>query len=191
MKLLENKILTDGRVLEGDILKVDNFLNHQIDVKLLNEIGREFLRIFMNEKVTKILTIEASGIGIACIAAQYFDVPVLFAKKTVSLNISDSLYTAKVESFTKKKSYDIVVSKEYLNENDRVLIIDDFLAKGSALNALISVVNSAKATVVGAGIVIEKAFQDGGKMIRDKGIRVESLARIEEMSYKNGIKFCD
>ncbi len=190
MKLLENKILTDGKVLEGDILKVDNFLNHQIDVALLNELGREFYRLFINEGITKIVTIEASGIGVACIAAQYFNVPVVFAKKTVSLNISTNVYTAKVTSFTKKKTYDAVISKEFLHPTDKVLIIDDFLAQGSALEALISIVTQSGASVAGAGIIIEKAYQGGGDLIRSKGIRVESLARIKSMSHEKGITFC-
>ena len=191
MKLLEERILKDGKVFPGNVLKVDRFLNHQVDVKLLNEIGKEFYRLFKDEKVNKIFTIEASGIGIACIVAQYFDVPVLFAKKTKSVNIAGDVYTSKVESFTHKRTYDIIVSKEFLHEDDKVLIIDDFLAKGSALCGLIKLIKDAKATVVGAGIVIEKAYQEGGQLVRDMGVRVESLARIKSMSADGSIEFID
>ena len=192
MKALEEKILKDGHVAIGNILKVDSFLNHQIDVKFMNEIGKEFKRLYKDEKIDKILTIEASGIGIACIAAQYFDVPVVFAKKTKTKNIYGDVYTSKVESFTHGTTYDIILSKEFLHEGERILIIDDFLAKGNALIGLINLVRDAKAEVVGAGIVIEKAFQEGGKIIRDDyGIRCESLARIKSMSYEDGIEFTD
>ena len=191
MKLLEERIQKDGKIRNGGaVLKVDSFLNHQIDVKLYNEIGKEFFRLFGDEKVTKILTIEASGIGIACIAGQYFDVPVIFAKKSKSKNIDGSVYTSKVESFTHGKVYDIIVAREFLGPSDRVLLIDDFLANGSALNGLIQVVKSAGATLVGAGICVEKAFQPGGDLIRGQGIRVESLARIESMSETEGVTFC-
>ncbi|MEL4861897.1 xanthine phosphoribosyltransferase [Pseudoflavonifractor phocaeensis] len=191
MKLLEERIQKDGKIRNGGaVLKVDSFLNHQIDVKLYNEIGKEFFRLFGDEKVTKILTIEASGIGIACIAGQYFDVPVIFAKKSKSKNIDGSVYTSKVESFTHGKVYDIIVAREFLGPEDRVLLIDDFLANGSALNGLIQVVKSAGATLVGAGICVEKAFQPGGDLIRGQGIRVESLARIESMSETEGVTFC-
>ena len=191
MKLLEERIQKDGKIRNGGaVLKVDSFLNHQIDVKLYNEIGKEFFRLFGDEKVTKILTIEASGIGIACIAGQYFDVPVIFAKKSKSKNIDGSVYTSKVESFTHGKVYDIIVAREFLGPEDRVLLIDDFLANGSALNGLIQVVKSAGATLVGAGICVEKAFQPGGDLIRGQGIRVESLARIESMSETEGVPFC-
>lgn len=191
MKLMEERIRKDGRIRDGGaVLKVDSFLNHQIDVKLYNEIGKEFFRLFGGEGVTKILTIEASGIGIACITGQYFDVPVIFAKKSKSRNIDGSVYTAKVESFTHGKVYDIMVSREFLQPGDRVLLIDDFLANGSALNGLLEVVEQAGATTVGAGICIEKAFQPGGDMIRSRGIRVESLARIADMSEEDGITFC-
>ena len=190
MKLLEERIQKDGKIRNGGaVLKVDSFLNHQIDVKLYNEIGKEFFRLFGDEKVTKILTIEASGIGIACIAGQYFDVPVIFAKKSKSKNIDGSVYTSKVESFTHGKVYDIIVAREFLGPEDRVLLIDDFLANGSALNGLIQVVKSAGATLVGAGICVEKAFQPGGDLIRGQGIRVESLARIESMSETEGVTF--
>ena len=182
MKLLEERILKDGKVFPGNILKVDNFLNHQIDVAFLNELGKEFYNRFKDEGITRILTIEASGIGIACITAQYFNVPVVFAKKSQSSNISPNVYTSKVESFTHNKVYDVIVSKQYLSNEDRVLIIDDFLAVGNALKGLIALVNDSGASVVGAGIVIEKAFQNGGKDIREMGIRVESLAKIREMS---------
>ncbi|MBQ9986166.1 MAG: xanthine phosphoribosyltransferase [Oscillospiraceae bacterium] len=189
MQLLEERIRRDGIVREGNVLKVDSFLNHQIDVELLNEIGKEFLRLFGDEGVNKILTIEASGIGIACVAAQYFKVPVVFAKKAASKNISGDTYTSCVHSFTKDKYYDIMVSKDFLGEGDRVLVIDDFLAKGAALLGLTDIIKQSGAELVGAGIVIEKAFQDGGKKIRDMGIRVESLARVASMSPEGGVVF--
>jgi xanthine phosphoribosyltransferase len=190
MYLLEEKIRKEGKVLQGGVLKVDSFLNHQIDVRFLCEIGKEFRRLFDGCDITKILTIEASGIGIACIAAQYFDVPVVFAKKNKSVNIAGDVHVAPAISFTQKKKYDIIVSKRFLTPEDKVLVIDDFLAQGSALLALTSLVQDAGATLVGAGIVIEKAFQPGGKLIRDKGIRVESLARIASMSAEDGVQFC-
>lgn len=190
MKLLEDRIVKDGKIGAGNVLKVDSFLNHQIDVALLCELGKEFKRLFSDCDVTKILTIEASGIGVACIAAQFFDVPVVFAKKTKTNNIFGDVYTGKVESFTHKTTYDIVVSKEFLHADDRVLIIDDFLAKGSALLGLAKLIEDAGATLVGAGIVIEKAFQEGGSIIRSRGIRVESLARVESMSVEGGVVFC-
>ena len=191
MKLLEDRIQKDGKIRNGGaVLKVDSFLNHQIDVELYNEIGKEFFRLFGGENVTKILTIEASGIGSACIAGQYFNVPVIFAKKSKSKNIDGSVYTAKVESFTHGKVYDIMVAKEFLRPGDRVLLIDDFLANGAALNGLIQEVKGAGATVVGAGICVEKAFQPGGDLIRGQGIRVESLARIKSMSETEGVTFC-
>ncbi len=191
MNCLEARIAKDGVVKEGNVLKVDSFLNHQMDVDLLNEIGKEFHRRFQGKPINKILTIEASGIGIAALTAQYFKVPMLFAKKTKTVNIFSDVYTSRVESFTHKRVYDIIVSKEYLRPEDRVLIIDDFLAQGSALQGLISLVNDAGAEVVGAGIVIEKAFQPGGDLIRGMGVRVESLARIAHMSCKDGITFVD
>lgn len=190
MKLLEERILKDGKVGAGDVLKVDSFLNHQIDVSFLCELGKEFKRLYENENITRILTIEASGIGIACLTAQYFGVPVVFAKKTKTNNIYADVYTSKVESYTHKTTYDIVVSKEFLKPDDRVLIIDDFLAKGSALTALISLVRDAGAEVAGCGIAIEKAYQHGGELIRAQGIRVESLARIKSMSVETGVEFC-
>lgn len=190
MKLLEEKIRTDGVIKEGNILKVDSFLNHQIDVAFLNELGKEFYRLFADAGVTKILTIEASGIGIACIAAQNFGVPVVFAKKGKSANTSDDFYTAKVDSFTHKKTYDVLVSKEFLHKGERILIIDDFLAEGNALIGLGKIAKEAGAEVVGAGIVIEKAFQDGGKKLRAAGMRIESLAKIKSMS-ADGVEFED
>ena len=191
MKLVEDKILELGKIGEGDVLKVDSFVNHQIDVKFISELGREFHRLFADQGINKILTIEASGIGIACLVAQHFDVPVVFAKKSKSINISADVYSSKVESYTHGKVYDVIVSKEFLGEGDRVLIIDDFLAKGSALKALISLTRDAGAEIVGAGIIIEKAYQGGGDIIRNEyGVRVESLARIESMSVEGGVKFC-
>ena len=190
MQLLEERIRRDGKIREGGVLKVDSFLNHQMDVALFGEIGREFARLFEGQNVTKILTIEASGIGIACIAAQYFNVPVIFAKKNKTKNIAGDVYTSKVESFTHGKVYDIIVSKEFLHSEDRVLLIDDFLANGSALQGLIKLVEAAGATVVGAGICVEKAFQPGRDLIREMGVRVESLARIKSMSVEGGVEFC-
>ena len=169
MKLLEERIRTHGKIREGGVLKVDSFLNHQMDVKLFQEMGKEFLRLFGNCGVTKILTIEASGIGIACVTAQFFDCPVIFAKKNKTRNIAGDVYTSKVESFTHGKVYDIIVSKEFLHPEDRVLLIDDFLANGSALQGLINLVQDAGATLVGAGICVEKAFQPGGDLIRRGG----------------------
>lgn len=181
MELLKQRILKDGVVKPGGILKVDGFLNHCIDIELYNEIGKEFRRLFPDKGINKILTIEASGIGIACIAAQYFGCPVVFAKKKMSKNLDGEMYTTKVTSFTKGVTYDVIVSKKFLSPNDKVLIIDDFLARGMALLGLIDICSQAGAEVAGAGIVIEKAFQDGGNKVREKGIRVESLARIAEM----------
>lgn len=191
MKLLEDRIVRDGKIFDGDVLKVDSFVNHQVDVKFISEIGREFHRLFADQGINKILTIEASGIGIACLVAMHFDVPVVFAKKSKSINISADVYSSKVESYTHGRVYDVIVSKEFLGKGDRVLIIDDFLAKGSALKALISLTRDAGAEIVGAGIIIEKAYQGGGDIIRNEyGVRVESLARIESMSVEGGIKFC-
>ena len=178
MKLLEDRIRKDGVVKDGDVLKVDSFLNHQMDVEL-----------FADDHVTKILTIEASGIGIACLAAQQFHVPVVFAKKNQTKNIAGDVYTAKVESFTHGRVYDIIVAKQFLDPGDRVLLIDDFLAKGAALQGLIQLVRESGATLVGAGIAVEKAFQTGGDLIRGMGVRVESLARIKSMG-PEGIEFC-
>lgn len=190
MKLLEDRILKDGHIGADNVLKVDSFLNHQIDVSFVCELGKEFYRLFKDEHITKILTIEASGIGIACLAAQYFGVPVVFAKKTKTINIYSDTYNATVHSYTHKKDYDIVVSKEFLSKEDNVLIIDDFLAKGSALTALLMLIEKAGAKTAGAGIVIEKAYQGGGNLVRDMGIRVESLAKIKSISEKDGIVFC-
>lgn len=190
MKLLEDRILKDGHIGADNVLKVDSFLNHQIDVSFVCELGKEFYKLFKDENITKILTIEASGIGIACLAAQYFGVPVVFAKKTKTINIYSDTYNATVHSYTHKKDYDIVVSKEFLSKEDNVLIIDDFLAKGSALTALLMLIEKAGAKTAGAGIVIEKAYQGGGNLVRDMGIRVESLAKIKSISKKDGIVFC-
>ena len=181
MKLLEERIKKDGIVKPGTVLKVDQFLNHQMDIAFFNEMGKEFKRLFADCKVNKILTIEASGIGIACIVAQYFDVPVVFAKKAQSINIDGDVYSTKIQSFTHQRVYDVIVSKKYLNPEDHILIIDDFLANGCALEGLIDLVQSAGATVEGIGIAIEKGFQQGGKLIRDRGIRLESLAIVDSM----------
>lgn len=190
MRLLEDRILTDGKIGKGNVLKVDCFLNHQIDVPFICELGKEFHRLYKDEGITKILTIEASGIGIACLTAQYFGVPVVFAKKTPTNNIFADVYTSEVYSYTHEKTYNIFVSKQFLSPGDRILIIDDFLAKGSALMALLKLIEDAGAVTVGAGIVIEKAYQNGGALVRGMGIRVESLAKIESMD-ENGIKFCN
>lgn len=190
MKLLEDRILKDGHIGADNVLKVDSFLNHQIDVNFVCELGKEFYRLFKDENITKILTIEASGIGIACLTAQYFNVPVVFAKKAKTINIYSDTYNATVHSYTHKKDYDIVVSKEFLSKEDNVLIIDDFLAKGSALTALLMLIEKAGAKTAGAGIVIEKAYQGGGNLVRDMGVRVESLAKIKSISKKDGIVFC-
>lgn len=186
MKLLQERILRDGNVKKGNVLKVDNFLNHQMDIELFNEIGKEFKRIFSDLNINKILTIEASGIGIACIVAQYFNVPVVFAKKAQSINIDGEVYSTKIESFTHKKTYDVIVSRKFLSSEDRVLIIDDFLANGCALAGLIDLVRSAGASVEGIGIVIEKGFQNGGEMIRSMGVRLESLAIVDSMNAEDG-----
>ena len=186
MQLLEERIRRDGIVKPGNVLKVDSFLNHQMDVELFNEMGKEFRRLFPSEKINKILTIEASGIGIACIAAQYFHVPVVFAKKSQSINLDGDQYTTKVESFTHKRVYDVIVAKKFLGKEDHVLIIDDFLANGCAVAGLIDLVMSAGATVEGVGIAVEKGFQEGGKLLRNKGVRVESLAVVESMDGKTG-----
>lgn len=186
MKVLLDRIRKDGVVRAGNVLKVDKFLNHQMDVKLFREIGKEFKRRFADAEINKILTIEASGIGIACIVAEYFDVPVVFAKKTQTKNIAGEVYTSKVESFTHGKVYDIIVSKEFLGKGDKVLVIDDFLAKGAALDGLTTLIKDSGAELVGAGIVIEKGFQDGGERIRAKGVRVESLAIVDSMDETTG-----
>ena len=186
MKLLEERIRRDGTVKAGNVLKVDSFLNHQMDIDLFNEMGKEWARLFADRPVTKILTVEASGIGIACVAAQHFHVPVVFAKKTQSLNIDGEVYTTKIESFTHKRVYDVIVSKKFLSPEDHVLIIDDFLANGCALEGLIEIVQKAGATVEGIGIAVEKGFQKGGDLIRSKGIRLESLAIVESMDAETG-----
>lgn len=189
MKLLEDRILKDGRVYPGDVLKVDSFLNHQIDVPFVSELGREFYRLYKDAGVTKILTIEASGIGVSSLTAACFACPVVFAKKGETSNQSSDVYTSEVYSYTHKKHYGVRVAKEYLGKKDRILIIDDFLATGSALEALIKLVKDSGATLCGVGIVIEKAFQPGGDEIRKRGIRVESLARIASMSDDGKLTF--
>ncbi|MBR4769972.1 MAG: xanthine phosphoribosyltransferase [Clostridia bacterium] len=190
MKLLEERILKDGKIKPGNVLKVDGFINHQIDVPFVSELGREFYRRFKDDNVTKILTIEASGIGIACLTAEHFGVPVVFAKKSRTSNISIDVYTARVDSFTHGTTCDIIVSKEFLSPSDRVLIIDDFLALGNALVGLHEITLASGATLVGAGILIEKAFQSGGRMLREQGMRIESLARIASMT-DTGITFIE
>ena len=182
MELLKERILKSGKVIGDNILKVDMFLNHQIDVSLLNEIGKEFYRLFGKDGINKILTIEASGIGIACITAQYFSVPVLFAKKGDNNNIGNNVYTSDVFSFTKNKTYPIKVSKDYLGKNDKVLIIDDFLANGNAVLGLRDIIVQSGAKLDGIGIVIEKGFQKGGHILREAGINLQSLAIIDSMS---------
>ena len=186
MKLLEERIQKDGVVKAGNVLKVDSFLNHQMDIALFNAMGKEFYRLFADAGVNKIMTIEASGIGIACIAAQYFHVPVVFAKKVQSINLDGEMLSTKIESFTHKRVYDVIVSKKYLGAGDRVLIIDDFLANGCALEGLLRLVDLAGAQVAGVGIAIEKGFQQGGERIRSLGVRLESLAIVESMDEKSG-----
>lgn len=186
MQLLKDRIRKDGKIKGGNVLKVDSFLNHQMDIKLFEEIGKEFKRRFADVEVNKILTIEASGIGIACVVAQYFDVPVLFAKKNKTKNIAGDVYTSQVESFTHGRVYDIIVSKEFLGKGDKVLLIDDFLANGKALEGLATLVQDSGAELVGAGVVIEKGFQIGGKLLRDRGIHLESLAIVDGMDDKTG-----
>lgn len=186
MNFLEERIARDGIVKEGNVLKVDSFLNHQMDIRLFDEIGAEFKRRFADAGINKILTIEASGIGIACIAARHFDVPVVFAKKSNSINIEGEVYVAEVESFTHKCKNNVIVSKKFLNPEDRVLIIDDFLANGCALQGLISIVNESGATVEGIGIAIEKGFQPGGRIIRNLGYHLESLAIVDSMNAEDG-----
>ena len=186
MQILKDRIRKDGVIKSGDVLKVDRFLNHQMDVELFAEIGKELKRRFSDCEINKILTIEASGIGIACIVAQSFGCPVVFAKKNKTKNIAGEVYTSKVESFTHGRVYDIFVSKEFLGPDDKVLLIDDFLANGKALEGLIDLVNESGAELVGAGIVIEKGFQRGGDAIRSKGVRLESLAIVDSMDEKTG-----
>ena len=191
MKALEQKIINEGKIYEGDILKVDGFLNHRIDVEFLNELGKEFFSLYKDSGINKILTIEASGIGIACVTALNFEpvVPAVFAKKSASKNISGDVYKSKVFSYTHGREYDVMVAKEHLCDSDRVLIIDDFLAKGGALEALVDICNQAGAKVVGVGIVIEKAYQGGGDRLREQGIRIESLAKIKSMNSCGEIDF--
>ena len=186
MKLLEERIIRDGNVKPGGVLKVDSFLNHQIDVELLCEIGKEFRRLFADCRIDKILTIETSGIAIACFAAQFFDVPVVYAKKVRSINIDGEVYATRIESFTNQRVYDVIVSKKYIKPGEHMLIIDDFLANGCAVRGLIDLIQSAGAVVEGVGIAIEKGQMPGGRLLREKGIRVESLAVIESMDDKTG-----
>ena len=186
MNCLEAKIVKDGIVKEGNVLKVDSFLNHQMDIELFNEMGKEWKKRFEGKNINKILTIEASGIGIACIAAQHFGVPVVFAKKSKSINLEGDMYTAEVESFTHKNKNQVIVAKKFLNEDDHILLIDDFLANGCALQGLIQIVQSAGATVEGIGIAIEKGFQSGGTIIRNLGYQLESLAIVDAMDDKTG-----
>ena len=190
MNCLEERIARDGVVKEGNVLKVDSFLNHQMDIELLNEMGKEWKRRFEGKNITKILTIEASGIGIACIAAQHFGVPVVFAKKAKSINIDGEMYTAEVESFTHKNKNQVIVSKKFLTPDDHLLLIDDFLANGCALLGLLQISQAAGATVEGIGIAVEKGFQVGGQVIRNLGYQLESLAIVDEMDWRTGeIKF--
>jgi len=186
MNFLEEKIVKDGIVKEGNVLKVDSFLNHQMDIELFNEMGKEWKKRFEGKNINKILTIEASGIGIACIVAQHFGVPVVFAKKSKSINLEGDMYTAEVESFTHKNKNQVIVAKKFLNEDDHVLLIDDFLANGCALQGLIQIVQSAGATVEGIGIAIEKGFQSGGTIIRNFGYQLESLAIVDAMNAETG-----
>ncbi len=186
MKLLEDMIREKGIVKPGNVLKVDSFLNHQMDIGLFNEMGKEFKQIFADKNITKILTIEASGIGIACIAAQYFNVPVVFAKKAQSINIDGDVFSTQITSFTHKRNYQVIVSRRYLSPEDHVLIIDDFLANGCALQGLIDIVKTSGATVEGIGIAIEKGFQDGGTLIRSMNMNLHSLAIVESMNAETG-----
>ena len=186
MNFLEEKIIKDGIIKEGNVLKVDSFLNHQMDIGLFNEMGKEWKKRFEGKNINKILTIEASGIGIACIVAQHFGVPVVFAKKSKSINLEGDMYTAEVESFTHKKKNQVIVAKKFLSENDHILVIDDFLANGCALQGLIQIVQAAGATIEGIGIAIEKGFQPGGKIIRNLGYQLESLAIVERMDWETG-----
>lgn len=186
MNFLEERIQKDGIVKEGNVLKVDSFLNHQMDIGLFKQMGEEFKKRFAAESINKILTIEASGIGIACIVAEYFDVPVVFAKKSKSINIEGEMYIAEVESFTHKCKNQVIVSKKFLNPGDHVLIIDDFLANGCALQGLISIISQAGASVEGIGIAIEKGFQSGGRTIRNLGYHLESLAIVDDMNPETG-----
>ena len=181
MNFLEERILKDGDVKEGNVLKVDSFLNHQMDIELFNEMGKEWKKRFEGKEINKILTIEASGIGIAAVVAQHFGVPVVFAKKAKSVNLEGEMYVAEVESFTHKNKNKVIVAQKFLNEDDHILIIDDFLANGNAALGMLDLATQAGAEIVGMGFIIEKAFQSGGKLLRDKGIHVESLAIIESI----------
>lgn len=190
MNFLEERIVKDGIVKEGNVLKVDSFLNHQMDIDLFNRMGAEFKKRFAGKNINKIVTIEASGIGIACVVAMHFNVPVVFAKKSKSINIDGDMYIAEVESFTHKCKNQVIVSKKFLSENDHVLIVDDFLANGCALQGLISIINQAGGTVEGIGIAIEKGFQNGGNIIRNLGYQLESLAIVDSMDAATGtVKF--
>ena len=186
MNFLEERIVKDGIVKEGNVLKVDSFLNHQMDIELFDQMGAEFKKKFADRPINKILTIEASGIGIACVVAQHFGVPVVFAKKTKSINIEGEMYTAEVESFTHKCKNQVIVAKKFLSEDDHVLIIDDFLANGCALQGLIQIVKAAGGTVEGIGLAIEKGFQSGGTVIRNLGYHLESLAIVDGMDASTG-----
>lgn len=189
MRLLEERIIKDGKVYPGEVLKVDSFLNHQIDVSLYKDLAKEWYALFGADNVTKILTIEASGIGLACLAGVEFGCPVLFAKKSKTKNIAGDVYKTQVHSYTHGNTYDVIVSKSYLLPTDRVLVIDDFLANGAALDGLFDLVHQAGATLIGAGIAVEKSFQPGGKRLREKGYRIESLARVSYMDDKGNLRF--
>ena len=189
MRLLEERILRDGVVMEGDVLKVDSFLNHQMDVSLFLAMAEEWNRLYADCRINKILTIEASGIGIACIAAQVFRCPVVFAKKTKTRNIAGDVYLTQVMSYTHNTSYDVIVSKRFLGSDDRLLLIDDFLANGAALGGLMDLAEMAGAQIIGAGIAIEKAYQPGGKLLRERGLHIESLAKISRMDENGNIEF--
>ena len=191
MRLLEERILKDGKIRPGGILKVDGFLNHQMDVNLFMQLAQQWYDAFRDDNVNKILTIEASGIGLACIAGLVFGCPVVFAKKSKTKNIDGSLYKTRVESFTHGNIYDVIVSREYLLPTDRVLLIDDFLANGAALEGLCDLVQQAGATIVGAGIAVEKCFQPGGQRLREKGLRIDSLAMVASMGDDGSITFAD
>ena len=186
MELLEQRIRRDGVVKSEGVLKVDSFLNHQMDINLFNEMGKELKRLFADAPINKILTIEASGIGIAAVVAQHFDVPVVFAKKSQSINLDGDVYSTKIQSFTHQRIYDVIVSKKFLNADDHVLLIDDFLANGCALNGLIDLVEEAGATVEGIGIAVEKGFQPGGDDLRSRGYHLESLAIVQSMNPETG-----
>lgn len=189
MQLLQDRINRDGVVKDGNVLKVDSFLNHQMDIELLNEMGKEFRRLFPDKTINKILTIEASGIGIACITAQYFGCPVVFAKKAQSINIDGEVYSTQIKSYTHNRLYNVIVKKAFLTPQDNILIIDDFLANGCALLGLIDIVKESGAKIAGAGIAIEKGFQCGGELVRKQGIHVESLAIVDSMSVEGGCVF--